>query len=228
MKLSILLLFIFPFGLFAQKFEKEKNRHFGVITNYVTSSLHMTGLNLLAFGELKKHQIAVGTRYAISGPINFATYSKDYAGTAKSVVLDFDYRYSIFDKSKRFNTFAQFTSEINFRKNEATYFYDPNYTPEIDPSQHTAYGPIFENSFNASIRAKGTYLGFYIGVGEEVKIVKGLFATLHFGAGTIFGKSMYEISDIDKNAVVYSRKNDHFYMKNKIAYTGSVGLGYRF
>jgi hypothetical protein len=198
------------------------------MTNYVTSSLHMTGLNLLAFGEFKKHQIGFGPRYAISRPRNLAMNSKNYAETAKSVVLDFHYRYYIFDKSKRFNTFAQFTSEMNFRKNEATYFYDPNYTPEIDPSQQTAYGTIFENNFNARIRAKGTYLGFYIGIGEEVKITKGLFASVQVGAGITNGRSMYEITDVDKNEVVYYKKNDHFYWYHKTAFIGSIGLGYRF
>lgn len=226
MKTAILLLSFLPSTLFSQEFDKERKIHFGVTTNYDTSSLNLPGFNLLAFGEYKKHQIAFGPRYTNALVKDYASYSQNYSGKSSSIILDLHYRYFLFNKTKRFNTFAEFSSEMHFRKNESTYFYDVNPSSEIYPMQ-VSYGSIFENSFNASKRSKGTYLSFYVGIGEEIKITKGLFANVEIGAGKKFGKSSLTIKDIDKDEVVYDKKNDSFNIYKGIALTGSVGLGYR-
>ncbi len=102
---------------------------------------------------------------------------------------------------------------------------DPNVpTPEIDAS-HVNTGPTFDYSFNGASKISGTYVGVYLGVGEEIKITKGLFATVDIGK--IGGKYDFTMRDDDKNELVLSQNSDYYWNK-RVAFTGSAGIGYRF
>lgn len=227
MKTTILLLSFLPIVLFAQEFEKEKKFHFGAATNFVTSSMHVPGVNLMAFADFKKHQIAFGPRYSYAENRSTIRNSAIKTKNSSSVILDFSYRYYLLDRAKRFNTFVQLSSELYTRKDAATFFYDPNApTPEIDASQGNS-GPTFDYSFNGASKISGTYVGVYLGVGEEIKITKGLFATVNIGIGKIGGKYDFTMRDDDKNELVLSQNSDYYWNK-RVAFTGCAGIGYRF
>lgn len=221
MKTTIILLFILPFSLIAQEFEKEKDFHFGVLGQYSNSSFHKNGLETSVFAEYKKHQLAIGTR-------PFFLKSKDYNSTIDSIsshatvlFFNFHYRYFLFDKTKRFNTFVQLSSEIYSSKTNGDHYYKS--------AQAYPVGPYFDYDFHAITASKGTFLNVYLSVGEEIKLFKGLFATANVGLGKIIGKSNYTITDADKNELVYNIGTDNKYRVEKtLAYTVSLGMGYRF
>ena len=230
MKTVLTLFIILPSILFAQEFEKERKIHFGATTQFVTSALHQTGVNLMVFGELKKHQIAFGHRFPISLNNYYFANSGVLSKNSQSFVLDFHYRYFLLERTSRFNTFVQFSMEFNKRKDDVVFYYDPNASgPEIDPSStsQSTYAPTFENSFNGTSNSRGTKLGLYIGIGEEVKIYKGLFATVNLGFGKIVGSSNWTITDTDKSEVVYVQNSNSYWSKT-VAMTFSTGIGYRF
>jgi|TARA_R110000737_G_scaffold109050_2_gene141951 hypothetical protein len=62
MKTTIILLFILPFSLFAQEFEKEKDFHFGIMGQISVSSFQKNGMETTLFAEYKKHQVGIGAR----------------------------------------------------------------------------------------------------------------------------------------------------------------------
>jgi|TARA_R110000737_G_scaffold109050_2_gene141952 hypothetical protein len=130
-------------------------------------------------------------------------------------------RYFIFDKANRFNTSIQISSEIYKSENKGNYYYNSINNYPI--------GPAFSYSFNALMESKSSFINLYLSIGEEVKLYKGFFVTANFGLGKLIEKSTYTIKDLDKDELVYKiGTNDKFEVQRKLAYTLSLGVGYRF
>jgi hypothetical protein len=79
------------------------------------------------------------------------------------------------------------------------------------------------------MESKSSFINLYLSIGEEVKLYKGFFVTANFGLGKLIEKSTYTIKDLDKDELVYKiGTNDKFEVQRKLAYTLSLGVGYRF
>jgi hypothetical protein len=83
----------------------------------------------------------------------------------------------------------------------------------ITTNQDYPVGPFFDYDFHSITASKSSFANLHLSVGEEMKLYKSLFVTANVGIGEIIGKSIYIITDADKNELVYKIGTDNIRFK---------------
>lgn len=216
-----ILAFLFSFNFFSQEIKAEKKFHFGAIAQLMGVTYDNVALNATLFGEIKNHQLGIGSHY------DFFNRPKSQFGPNTSETnlnsgnLDIYYRFYAINKGDRFRTFVQLTGKFDFLKEESNFVTIPN------SDQQLAYGPIFSSSYSARGNYSESNIGVFLGIGEEFKIMKGLFANAHLAFGIKTYKSRYNIQNLETNLTTFDHNQNYLDIKS-FALLGSIGVGYRF